>query len=384
MMTRPILKTKLCDMLNIEYPILSAGMGPNLLGEETGSNVDLVVAVSEAGGLGVLGTSGYNVEELRQVIREVKSRTSKPFGVDLLLPKNVADIGDVGNTPEVTIDEFIRSFPKPYDDWVRKVKQDLNLPDVEMMVRTDLTPVRPLEAVRACLEENVPLFCAGLGDPGFMVEEARARGIKVLGLAGNTKTAISLAKSGVDLLVAQGHEAGGHTGKVGTMALLPSVLDAVGDNVPVLAAGGIGDGRGVAAALSMGCAGVWVGTRFLATKESGARDLIKENIVRAGADDTVVSPLHTGKPCRALTSRFHQVWNESGLTALPFPLQVIVASSLLSCFIKANKTDYVGGFAGQISGIIRDIKPAGDVLRDMVLETVDILTRKMPQNVTVR
>jgi len=382
-MTRPTLKTKLCDMLNIEYPILSAGMGPNLLGEDTGSNVDLVVAVSEAGGLGVLGTSGYNVEELRQVIREVKSRTSKPFGVDLLLPKNVADIGDVGNEPEVTLDEFVRSFPKPYYEWIQKVKKELDLPDVEMMVRTDLTPVRPLQAVQACLEENVPLFCAGLGDPGFMVEEAHVRGIKVLGLAGNTRTARSLVKSGVDLLVAQGHEAGGHTGKIGTMALLPSVLDVAG-NVPVLAAGGIGDGRGIAAALAMGCSGVWIGTRFLATKESGARDMIKENILQAGEEDTVVSPMHTGKPCRALSSRFHLVWNESGLTALPFPLQVLVASCLLSCFIKANKADYVGGFAGQISGLIREIKPAGQVLREMVAETVDILTHKMPQRVIMQ
>jgi len=382
-MTRRILKTKLCDMLGIEYPILSAGMGPNLIGEETGANVDLVVAVSEAGGLGVLGASGYNVEELRQVIRKVKSRTGKPFGVDLLLPKNIADIGDMGREPEVTLDEFIRSFPKPYYDWVQKVKRDLRLPDVEMKVRTDLTPVRPLEAISACLEENVPLFCAGLGNPEFMIEEAHARGIKVLGLAGSTQTARSLVKSGVDLLVAQGHEAGGHTGKIGTMALVPSVLDAAGD-IPVLAAGGIGDGRGIAASLVMGCSGVWIGTRFLATTESGARAMIKENILQAGEEDTVVSPMHTGKPCRSLTSRFHQVWQESQLPALPFPLQVLVASSLLSCFIKANMPDYVGGFAGQISGLIREIKPAAQVLQDMVAETVDILMHKMPGRVTVK
>lgn len=213
-----------------------------------------------------------------------------------------------------------------------------------------------------------------------MVEEAHASGMKVLGLAGHTKTARRLIESGVDLLVAQGHEAGGHTGKIGTMALLPSVLDAAG-KIPVLAAGGIGDGRGIAASLAMGCAGVWIGTRFLATTESGARGMIKENIVRAGDDDTVVSNMHTGKPARAIASRFHKIWNESGLTALPFPLQVMIASCLLSCFIKANRADYVGGFAGQISGIIREIKPAGQVLEDMVQETVEILTRGIPQRI---
>src|SRR4030043_657871 len=134
------------------------------------------------------------------------------------------------------------------------------------MVKMDTTTLRPQEAIQVCIEERVPLFCAGLGNPGFMVEEAHAAGMKVLGITGNAKNARRMAESGIDLLVAQGFEGGGHTGRIGTMALLPQAIEAA-TPVPVLAAGGIGDGRGLAAALGMGFVGGWGGTRFLATTQ---------------------------------------------------------------------------------------------------------------------
>jgi nitronate monooxygenase len=370
-MGKRILRTKLCDMLNIEYPILSAGMGPNLLGEETGAPADLVVAVSEAGGLGVLGASA---------IHEIRARTDRPFGVDLLLPKNLTDMAVGDATGQVPLSDMLKTLPQSHQDWIIKFKSDLELPDVEVMVKLDSTTMLPNEAVKVCIEEKIPLFCAGLGNPGFMVEEAHANGIKVLAITGNTKNARRMAESGIDLLVAQGHEAGGHTGRIGTMALVPAAIDAAYP-VPVLAAGGIGDGRGLAAALAMGCVGVWVGTRFLATNEAGAPDIIKQHIVEASDEDTRVSTMFTGKTLRSLLSQFHIAWDESGLNALPFPLQVLVSSALLSSFIKANKDEYIGGFAGQISGIIKEIKPAGQVLDDMVEEAVEILTSKLPQNV---
>jgi nitronate monooxygenase len=381
-MGKRVLRTKLCDMLNIEYPILSAGMGPNLLGEETGAPVELAAAVSEAGGLGVLGASGYSLEELRQAINDVRSRTDKPFGVDLLLPKNLTEMEQVGEANEVPLDDMLETLPRSHQEWIKKIKKDLDLPDAEIMVKLNSTTMRPAEAVKICIEEKIPLFCAGLGNPGFMVEEAHANGIKVLGITGNTKNARRMAESGIDLLVAQGHEAGGHTGRIGTMALLPAAIDAAAP-VPVLAAGGIGDGRGLAAALAMGCVGVWVGTRFLATTEGGAPEVIKDNITQATDEDTRVSTMFTGKTLRSLYSKFHEAWAESGLDSLPFPLQVLISSALLGSFIKANEVDYIGGFAGQISGIIKEIKPAGQVLEDMVEEAADILTTKLPQNVTV-
>jgi len=377
-----VLRTKLCDMLDIEYPILSAGMGPNLLGEEAGAPVELVVAVSEAGGLGVLGASGYSIGELREAIHEIKDRTDKPYGVDLLLPRDLADAGAMGGASEVPLSQVLKSLPQEYQDWVEKMRKDLDLPEVEIMVKADNTTMMPQEAVKVCIEEKIPLFCAGLGNPGWMVEDAHANGIEVLAITGNIKNAKRMADSGIDLLVAQGHEAGGHTGRIGTMALVPPCIDAAYP-VPVLAAGGIADGRGLAAALAMGCVGVWVGTRFLATVEGGAPEVIKQHIVLATDEDTRVSTIFTGKTLRSIYSKFHDAWDESGLTALPFPLQIMISSALLSGFIQANVDDYIGGFAGQASGMIKEIKPASEVLEDMVAEAADILT-KLPENVTAK
>ncbi len=385
-MGKRILRTKLCDMLGIEYPIIAAGMGPTLIGETTGAPVELVVAVSEAGGMGVLGGSGFNIERLREAIREIKAKTKKPFGVDLLLPQKLdmgGGLGQKGGPKELPLSAMLKSLPKPHQDWVKKVKDELQLPDVEIMVKMDSTTMRPQEAIQVCIEEKVPLFCAGLGNPGFMVAEAHAAGMKVLAITGNTKNARRMSQSGIDLLVAQGHEGGGHTGRIGTMALLPQAIDAAYP-VPVLAAGGIGDGRGLAAALAMGCIGVWVGTRFLATNEGGALPVNKKHIIDSTDEDTRVSRAYTGKTLRASYNKFHDLWDGSGLEPLPFPTQVLISSGLLASFVKEKKDDYVGGLAGQVSGLIKEIKPARQVLEEMVEQAVDILTRRLPENVVAK
>jgi len=134
----------------------------------------------------------------------------------------------------------------------------------------------------------------------------------------------------------------------------------------------------------MGCPGVWVGTRFLATKEGGAPEVVKQHIVQASDEDTRVSTMFTGKTLRAIRSRFHDAWDESGLKPLPFPLQITVSSALLAGFLQANIDDYIGGFAGQACGMIKEIKPAREVLEDMVAQAADILTRKLPQSVTAK
>jgi NAD(P)H-dependent flavin oxidoreductase YrpB (nitropropane dioxygenase family) len=205
--------------------------------------------------------------------------------------------------------------------------------------------------------------------------------MKVLGIAGNVKNVRRIAQSGVDLVVAQGYEGGGHTGRVGTLALLPQAIDAAAP-VPVLAAGGIGDGRGVAAALAIGCPGVWIGTRFLATEEGGILDVQKQRIVEATDEDTRRTYLYTGKTSRAIYNKFHDLWEQSELDPLPFPTQVMLASGMVEMFLKGKALDYVAPFSGQVSGLIKEIKPAGEVLADIVEETVEILTRKMPANIT--
>ena len=379
-MGKRVLKTDLCDILGIEYPVISAGMGPTLLGENTGAPVELVVAVSEAGGCGVLGASAHSIPQLREDIRKIRSMTDRPFGVDILLPKNVA--GQVfDNMPdEMSLNSLLDMLPKKYLDWLDKTKEELGLPDTDVIINTRSTTMLPEEAVEAILDERVPLLAVGLGNPGPHVERAHAVGTKVLAITGNVKNARRMAPTGIDLLVAQGHEGGGHTGRIGTMALLPQVIDAV-EGVPVLAAGGIGDGRGLAASLAMGCAGVWVGTRFLATEEGGALPVNKQRIIDSSDEGTRVSTAYTGKTLRASYNKFHDLWDGSGLEPLPFPIQGLLSSALLAAFIEGKQNDYVGGLAGQVSGLIDEIKPARQVLEEMVDEAVDIISRRLPETV---
>jgi nitronate monooxygenase len=384
-MARRILRTKLCDLLNIEYPILSAGMGPSLVGEKTGAPKELVVAVSEAGGLGVLGAAGFTVDELREEIREIKKRTDKPFGVDLLLPSQTVEAGDQESRgpSEIPLREVIKGLPGAYYDWIMKVKEEMGLPDLEAKVLTGSTTLRPYASIKVCLEERVPLFCAGLGNPGFMIKDAHGAGMKVLGISGNTKNARRIARSGADLVVAQGHEGGGHTGRIGSIALWPQAVDAAAPT-PVLAAGGIGDGRGVAAALAVGCVGVWVGTRFLASVEGGALPIQKETILEASDEDTRRSYLYTGKTSRTIYNRLHDLWENSGLEPLPFPTQNLFASALAEMFNRAEKKEYMGPFSGQIAGMITEIKPAARIVEELVEETVEILTRRLPETVIAK
>ncbi|MBL7212125.1 MAG: nitronate monooxygenase [Desulfobacteraceae bacterium] len=384
-MGKRILRTKLCDILGIEYPILSAGMGPSLIGETTGAPVELVVAVSEAGGLGVLGAAGYTVDELREKIREIRKLTDKPFGVDLLLPGQIVRAGDqeTDGQQEIPLSEIIKTLPKEHYDWMMRIKKEMDLPDIDIQYKTGSTVMRPHASIKVCIEEKVPLFCSGLGNPGFMVEEAHAAGMKVLGISGNTRNAKRIARAGADLVVAQGHEAGGHTGRIGSMALWPQAVDTAAPT-PVLAAGGIGDGRGLVAALAVGCVGVWVGTRFLASVEGGAMDIQKEAILKARDEDTRRTLLYTGKTSRATYNKFHVLWETSGLEPLPFPTQVLLASAIVEMFNKAEKKEYIGPFAGQVSGLITEIKPAAEIVQDMVEEAADILTRIFPEKIIVK
>ncbi len=383
-MAKTTLRTPLCDMLGIDYPILSAGMGPSLIGEKTGAPVELVVAVSEAGGLGVLGGAGYTVEELREGIREIRRQTDRPFGVDILLPAAIVAAGDAPaeSVREIPLRDALSTLPRAHREWFRKMQQELGLPDSEAVISGGTTTSRPHAAIEVCLEERVPLFCAGLGNPGFMVEAAHGVGTKVLGIAGNAKNAGRIGQSGADLVVAQGHEAGGHTGRIGSLALWPQAIDAAAPT-PVLGAGGVGDGRGLAAALAMGCIGVWVGTRFLASVEGGALDIQKQAIVNASDEDTRRTTIYTGKTSRATYNRFHDLWEESGLEPLPFPSQVLLASAIVDMFNQAGNVEYVGPFAGQVAGLIDEVLPAARIVEAMVEEAADILARRLPADVKV-
>jgi enoyl-[acyl-carrier protein] reductase II len=333
----PSLDTPLCDLLGIEFPIVQAGMGYVARGE-------LAAAVSEAGALGVIGAASLDAKGLREEIHKVRDLTDRPFGVDILFATVGRPAGDAATAA------FARGVQ---------------------------------ELIDVVFEERVPVLASGLGNPGPVVPTAHELGMKVLALVGNSRNAVRVAASGVDVVVAQGYDGGGHTGRVGTLALVPQVLDCV--DVPVVAAGGIADGRGVAAALALGTCGVWLGTRFVASREAYAHDAYKSRIVEIDEEGTTRTRCFTGKPCRVIKNDTTQAWEAPELVEKirPFPSQLGVIHEWLGAdpYIAARregKIDVGAMAAGQSSGIIHDVISAGDVVRRLVEETEEALARLVP------
>ncbi|MCL5043849.1 MAG: nitronate monooxygenase [Deltaproteobacteria bacterium] len=374
-MDRPVLRTKLCELLGIEYPVVLAGMGP-VASLDGASTPELAAAVSNAGGLGVLGAAALSPDELNEWIERTRRLTVKPFGVDTLLPSLAPASGgaiDLGaELPEAHL-EFAREFRRRHGLPEAAVERPAGRGRI--LARDFFR--RQLEVV---LDQRVPVYVAGLGDPGVIVKEAHARGMVVMAIAGAVKHARRFVESGVDAVVAQGTEAGGHTGRIGTMVLVPQVVDAV-EPRPVLAAGGIADGRGVAAALALGASGVWCGTPFLATVEAGIDDFQKQALVEANSDDTVVSRSYTGKPVRMLANKWAQEFDASGLKPLALPFQGFVSMPVLYAARRARRADIVPGIAGQSAGVIRRIRPAAEVVEQMVREAAELLARGLPARV---
>jgi NAD(P)H-dependent flavin oxidoreductase YrpB (nitropropane dioxygenase family) len=219
--------------------------------------------------------------------------------------------------------------------------------------------------MKVVIEERVPVYAAGLGNPGPWLERLHQNGTVVMAVVGAVRHARQVAESGIDLIVAQGHDGGGHNSPIGTMALIPQVVDAAG-GIPVLGAGGIGDGRGVAAALMLGAEGVWIGTAFLATHEAGIADIQKEALLEGNEEGTVVSRCVTGKPARLIRSKWTQAWEETDLDPLPMPFQPMVAMPVMAAATVARRGDISPGSAGQGMGMLREVRPAADVLHDLV------------------
>jgi nitronate monooxygenase len=363
------LHTSICDLLGIEYPVILAGMGPTVGGGlGAAATAPLVAAVSEAGGLGVLGGAGSSPDALRGFIGKVRELTGKPFGVDLLLPSNAVSIpgagsGNIGTGGTGT--DWRSQVPQHYWDAIEALKQQFGIPDAraDRPARTGNWTVK--DQVQVLFEERVPVFASGLGNPAPYVEGCRKLGIKVIALVGNVKNARRVADSGADIVVAQGHEAGGHTGRIGTMALVPQVVDAVAP-VPVVAAGGIADGRGLAAALALGAQGVWCGTAFLATHEANIADWQKRRIVDATEEDTRVTRLYSGKTMRNVTNPLIEAWEGLNIKALPMGLQGLLISDLLTGIRASGNDELMMNAAGQISGMLSGLRSAKDVLDGIV------------------
>ncbi len=309
------MRTRLTELLGIEHPVMRAGMGGV-------SYAPLVAAVSAAGGFGCLGASTRPVERMNAEMAAVRAETAAPFGVDLL----TAMPGD-------------------------------------------------LEAqVQALIDGGAAAFVAGLGVPTAVIRMCHEAGLVVVNMCGKVSHAVKAVAAGCDVVVAQGTEAGGHTGTVATLPLVPQIVDAVGGQVPVVAAGGIFDGRGLAAALALGAAGVWVGTRFIATPEAYGVAGYKDALLRTGEDGTVVSRAYSGKTMRVVRNSYTQSFeaHPDELQRFPDQLGRSIADGALHLGggpdtpgVDPDRECYP---AGQGVGAIRSLVPAGELVRRMVAE----------------
>lgn len=316
-----MIRTRLTEALQIDHPVMLAGMGGV-------SYHQLVTAVSEAGGFGCMGASTMGFDEMVEEIRLVRGATDKPFGVDLL----TASPGDM----EAKVKEII--------------------------------------------DGGAQVFVAGLGVPRDVVDLCHRNNVLVMNMCGKVRHAIAAVEAGCDIVVAQGTEAGGHTGQVATMALVPQIVDAVGDRVPVVAAGGIVDGRGLAAALALGADGIWVGTRFIATPEARATPGYKETLLGLQDDGTVISRGYTGKTCRVVRNSYTQYWEEHPDELQPFPQQFLRSVQDDANHLGADATTQVDPDkefwpAGQGAGAIEELVPAGELVVRFVEEAEAVLAR---------
>ena len=314
----------LCRLLGIRHPILQAGMGHVAHGE-------LAAAVSEAGGLGVIGAGPMTPDDLRRQICLVRERTSQPFGVDILFARTDQASGS-GYTSQV-------------DDQIGVV-----------------------------LEERVPVLISGLGNPLGVVQQAHDQGMVVMSLVGNVRQARRLAAAGVDAIIASGCDGGGHVGTVGTAALVPQVVDAV--SVPAVAGGGLSDGRSLVAALAWGACGIWLGTRFIATQEARAHHNYKDKLVAIDEEGTIVTRAHSGKPVRMVRNTFTATWAGREAEIKPYPWQLLEVG-LPASIAGRIEGDVEHGVlpAGQGAGLIADVPSAGEVVARIVQQAESLLAR---------
>lgn len=369
------MRTPVCDTLDIEFPILAFSHCR-----------DVVAAVSRAGGLGVLGAVAFSPERLEAELDWIEEHAGgKPYGVDLLVPATYVGSEEGGMDDR----KLAGMIPEEHRRFVDSIMEKYGVPPLPVEERLTSSAgllswshkgAQPLLDV-ALSREHVRLIANALGPaPDFMVEAAHARDVTVAGLVGKKQHAERQVAAGVDLIVAQGYEAGGHTGEVATMVLIPEVVDAVAPT-PVLAAGGIATGRQIAAAMALGAQGVWCGSVWLTTEEAETHPVVKEKFLAATSSDTVRSRASTGKPARQLRTAWTDEWEDPANPkplAMPLHGMLIAEAQLRMSRSAANHEGarkLVNYFVGQAVGQMNQVKPAGQVLLDMVEEFIDAAER---------
>jgi nitronate monooxygenase len=358
--------TPLCGLIGIDHPIVQSGMG-RVAGPE------LVAEVCNAGALGILAGLGLPPDELRRQIRRVRELTDRPFGVNLWLHEQLMPPAQPSQLPASTV--------AAVQGTLNTFRERLDLP-------ATTAPPQPypdaiLAAFDVVVEERVRVWSIGLGNPtAQMVERCHRAGILVMPMVATVEDARAVAAAGADIIVAQGGEAGGHrstwkkgesanAASVGTMALVPQIVDAV--KQPVVAAGGIADGRGVVAALALGAQAALLGTRFVATRESMAPPMYKEALLSSGSTETTITDAFSGLYARAVRSRFSAEYEASGAPVLPSLLQSKAAEDIYTAAAKAGDREYYPMWAGQSVGLIGDLPGAGEVVRRIVAEAEEAL-----------
>jgi NAD(P)H-dependent flavin oxidoreductase YrpB (nitropropane dioxygenase family) len=371
------MRTPVCDQLGIEFPILAFSHCR-----------DVVAAVSRAGGMGVLGAVAFSPQQLEIELDWIDEHVGgKPYGVDLLVPAKYIGVEE-GGFDSSKLGEMI---PEEHKTFVNGILAKYGVPPIPeeetVQVRRGAgllswshKGAQPLLDI-ALARPGVRLMVNALGPaPDFMVEGAHQNDKLCAGLVGKRVHAERQAQAGVDIIVAQGYEAGGHTGEVATMVLVPEVVDAVGD-IPVLAAGGIATGRQVAASMALGAQGVWCGSVWLTTEEAETHPVVKEKFLAATSSDTVRSRASTGKPARQLRSAWTDEWADAANPdPLPMPLHGMLIAEAQGRIARAAATnpgarDLVNYFVGQAVGQMNQVKPAAQVVMDMVEEFITATER---------
>lgn len=360
------LQTQLCRKLDIQLPILQAGMGK---AHGSPTTPELVAAVSESGGLGCLGAAGLEPEELSTWICKIRSLTSRPFAVDVLVPANAS--GE--NTDREQIRSALLERYPEHCNFIKDLHERYNLTP-SLVERPSVFGVdlanRQIEVI---FEEKVPIVVTGLGNPGLITQNSKSLGMKVLALAGTPHQARRHADQGVDAVIAQGYEAGGHTGSIATFPLVPAVVQAIAP-VPVIAAGGIATGGGLVAALALGAEAVWCGTAFLYAEEVDISDQQRLQLTNATSGDLVVSKCYTGKPSRVVRTPLIEEWANSGLEILPMPFQHVLMDDLVEAAQLAGRWDLVNNPAGQIAANLQKIRPAQEIVAEIIAEAEQVIS----------
>ena len=336
---------------------------------------DVVVEVSKAGGFGCLGAGYYTKEQLKEELKWIDDHIEgKPYGIDVLMPNKHVPLGTVKVDPA--------TLPREQIEFLRNLLDEAGVPplpegEAEEMLRKEVEKVNMTreesEALfDVALEHPIKMVVNALGVPSKeQVERMHARGIKVGALVGKPEHAVKQKEAGVDIVVAQGSEAGGHTGTISSMVLWPQIIDAI-DPIPALAAGGIGRGRQMAAALAMGCAGVWCGSIWLGTKQSDLLPEEKARLFAGKSEDAIQSRSRTGKPARVLRSKLTEAWEQPGAPPfLPMPLQTLATMEARLRINRGKAKDYMSPPVGQIVANMTDEGSVKQVIFDMLNEFAD-------------